>query len=69
MLLMWHLRPIVSRFQITKIAFANTGNETVTKTIGTAQVSATVAWTGFSGQVDGIYMNNFYNSNHQSCSF
>ena len=57
------LVPIVSRFQITKIAFANTGNETVTKTIGGLPVSATVAWTGFSGQVDGIYMNNFYNSN------
>lgn len=57
------LIPIVSRFQITKIAFANTGDDQVTKTIGGLPVTATVAWTGFSGQVDGIYMNNFYNSN------
>ncbi len=57
------LVPVVSRFQITNITFANTGNETVTKTIAGLPVNATVAWTGFSGQVDGIYMNNFYNSN------
>lgn len=57
------LTPIVSRFQITKIEFEAAGTETVSKLIGGIPESATVEWTGFTGDVIGIYMDQFYFSN------
>lgn len=57
------ITPIVSRFQITKIAFQSSGSETVSKVIGGETKTATVAWTGFSGDLKGVYLNRFYSRN------
>lgn len=57
------LTPIVSRFQITKISFAATGTESITKTIGGVDVSSDVSWTSFTGNLIGVYMNRFYTTN------
>lgn len=57
------LTPIVSRFQITKIEFLTTGSDLVSKVEGGVTKTATVAWTGFTGDVIGIYMDQFNFSN------
>lgn len=56
------IAPIVARLQITKISFKNSGNFDFTRTIDGTNKKATVSWTGFSGNVKGFYMNNFYNT-------
>ena len=56
------IAPIVARLQITKISFKNSGNFDFTRTIDGTDKKATVSWTGFSGNVKGFYMNNFYNT-------
>ncbi|PXV59275.1 hypothetical protein CLV62_13912 [Dysgonomonas alginatilytica] len=52
--------PIVARLQIKSISFKNAGNFTYTRQINNAPVSANVTWTGFTGNVKGIYLNNIY---------
>lgn len=58
------LSPVVSRFQITKISFETAGTTTVTKMVNGVSKSATVAWTGFNGDLKGIYLNNFFYENN-----
>lgn len=57
------LTPIVSRFQITRLEFMAAGTETVSKVEGGVTKTSDVAWTGFTGDVIGIYMDEFYFSN------
>ena len=59
------IAPIVARMQITKISFKNAGNFDFTRSIGGESKKATVSWTQFSGNVKGLYMNNFYNTYNQ----
>lgn len=54
------IAPIIARLQITKISFKNSGSFVFTRMINNVQKSATVAWTGFTGSVKGIYLNSFY---------
>lgn len=54
------IAPIIARLQITKISFKNAGSFVFTRMINNEQKSATVAWTGFTGSVKGIYLNSFY---------
>lgn len=63
------ISPIISRFQITNISFVSSGSETVSKLIGTETKTATVAWTGFSGDLTGIFMNRFYVTNKNRSPF
>lgn len=56
------IAPIVARLQITKISFKNAGSFDFTRNIDGTDKKATITWTGFSGNVKGIYMNNFYNT-------
>ena len=55
------IAPIVARMQITKISFKNAGSFDFTRSIDGVNKKATVTWTQFTGNVKGIYMNNFYN--------
>lgn len=55
------IAPIVARLQITKISFKNEGNFEFSRSIDGVDKKATVSWKQFSGNVKGIYMNNFYN--------
>lgn len=59
------IAPIVARMQITKISFKNAGNFEFTRSIDGVNKKATVSWTGFTGNVKGLYMNNFYNTFNQ----
>lgn len=59
------IAPIVARMQITKISFKNSGNFNFTRNINGVDKKATVSWTGFTGNVKGVYMNNFYNTFNQ----
>lgn len=59
------IAPVVARLQITKISFKNAGSFDFTRSIGGANKKATVTWTQFSGNVKGLYMNNFYNTFNQ----
>ena len=52
------IAPIVARMQITKIS----GSFDFTRNIDGADKKATITWTGFTGNVKGLYMNNFYNT-------
>ena len=54
------IAPIVARMQITKISFKNSGSFDFTRNIDGADKKATITWTGFTGNVKGLYMNNFY---------
>ena len=56
------IAPIVARMQITKISFKNSGSFDFTRNIDGADKKATITWTGFTGNVKGLYMNNFYNT-------
>lgn len=56
------ITPIVARFQVTKISFKNAGEFEFTRVINNVQRTADVTWTGFTGNVKGIYFNNFYNT-------
>ncbi len=55
------IAPIVARLQITKISFKDGGNFDFTRNIDGVDKKATITWTGFTGNVKGLYMNNFYN--------
>ena len=54
------LVPIVARLQIKSISFKADGNFEFSRKISNVTKTATVAWTGFTGKVRGIYLNNFY---------
>ena len=54
------LVPIVARLQIKSLTFKADGNFEFTRKIGNESKKATVEWTGFSGKLKGIYLNNFY---------
>lgn len=56
------IAPVVARMQITKISFKNAGNFDFTRSIDGVNKHANVTWTGFTGNVKGLYMNNFYNT-------
>lgn len=58
------LTPIVSRFQINSVELVASGSNTYTKTVGGVVQSATVTWTGFSANLIGVYLNNFYYTNN-----
>ncbi len=53
--------PIVARLQITSISFKGSGSFNFTRTIDGSDRTATVSWSGFTGNIKGLYMNNFYN--------
>lgn len=57
------LTPIVSRFQITGITFAAPGSDVITEMVNGVSTTATISWTTFSGQLTGVFLNNFYMSN------
>ena len=54
------IAPIVARMQVNKISFKSAGSTQFTRTINGVATSATVAWTGFTASLKGIYFNNFY---------
>lgn len=54
------LVPIVARLQIKSISFEAAGSFEFSRKIGNATKKATVEWTGFTGKLKGIYLNNFY---------
>lgn len=54
------IAPIVARMQISSISFEESGTTTFTRVINGQTQSATLNWTGFSGDLKGIYFNNFY---------
>lgn len=59
------IAPIVARLQINSISFKNAGDFVYTRQINSVLESATVAWTAFSGNLKGIYLNNVYHKyNH-----
>lgn len=55
-----NLIPIAARLQIKSITFKNEGSFEFSREISNAEQKATVSWTGFSADVKGIYLNNFY---------
>lgn len=56
------IAPIVARLQITKISFKNSGSFDFVRNIDGTDKNATITWNGFTGNVKGLYMNNFYNT-------
>lgn len=56
------IAPIVSRFQITKVSFKNTGSFDFSRVINGQTKTATVTWDAFSASLKGIYFNAFYNT-------
>lgn len=55
------IEPAIARMQVTGISFKTTGSVEVKKVIGGKEEKATVSWTGFTGDLVGIYLNNFHN--------
>ena len=54
------ITPILARMQVNNISFKSSGTTEFTRTVNGVVTSATVAWTGFSASLKGIYFNNFY---------
>lgn len=52
------IKPTVARIQIKQVSFVENGSETVTNNSNGEQ--ALVEWTGLSGELLGVYFNNFY---------
>lgn len=55
------ISPVISRIQVTKMSFKAAGSVEVKKMVGTIEKKATVTWTGFGGDLVGLYLNNFHN--------
>lgn len=56
------IAPIVARLQIKSISLVQTDTFVFTRMIDNVSKSAIVRWTGFSADLRGIYLNNFYNT-------
>ena len=52
------IKPVVARIQVKQVSFVENGSETVTNSSNGEQ--ALVEWTGLSGELLGVYFNNFY---------
>lgn len=52
------IKPVMARIQIKQISFVENGSETVTN--NSNGKSALVEWQGLSGELLGVYLNNFY---------
>ena len=55
-----NLVPIVARLQIKSITFKNAGSFEFGREISGVEQTATVSWTGFTADLKGIYLNDFY---------
>lgn len=58
------IAPVVARLQIKSVNFVDTGSFVFTRSISNVERSATVHWDGFTADLRGIYLNNFYNTYH-----
>ena len=52
------IKPVMARLQIKQVSFVANGSETVTN--NSNGKSALVEWTGLTGELLGVYLNNFY---------
>lgn len=52
------IEPVMARIQVKKVSFVESGSETVTNTSNGK--SALVEWEGLTGDLLGVYFNNFY---------
>lgn len=54
------IAPIVARLQIKSVSFKNAGSIVYHRLVNNVNTAATVTWTGFTGNLKGIYLNNIY---------
>lgn len=60
------IKQIVARLQINKIYFTDKKSFEFSREVGGQKITATVTWSDFSADLKGIYLNNFFNTYHDS---
>lgn len=60
------IKQVVARLQINKIYITDKKSFDFTREIGGKQEHATVSWDSFTADLKGIYLNNFFNTYHDS---